>query len=101
MNCAPSLADMRIQVFVLCFVLACSASVDAQGSLAAQVPMTTRMALSELMDLRNAYPEDKAFIAEVSQYPVARMDGRLMVGFVGQLPMQNAAAAMSTQQSLS
>ena len=68
---------MRSQAIALCFVLACSASVDAQGSHAAQVPMTTRMALSELMDLRNAYPEDKAFIEEVSQYPVARLEGRL------------------------
>jgi len=91
---------MRSQAIALCFVLACSASVDAQGSHAAQVPMTTRMALSELMDLRNAYPEDKAFIEEVSQYPVARMEGRLTVGFVGQLPMQNAAAAMEAMTAM-
>ena len=91
---------MRIQAIALCFVLICSASVEAQNPHAAQVPMTTRMALTELMALRDAYPEDKAFLEQASQYPVARMEGRLMVGFVGQLPAQNAAAAMETMAAM-
>lgn len=91
---------MRIQAFILVFVLTGSAWVHAQSTAEVQVPMTTRMALTELMALRDAYPEDKAFFALAGQYPVARMEGRLTVGFVGQLPAQNASAAMETMAAM-
>ena len=51
-----------------------------------EVPMSTRMALSELSALVEVTSDlDKLYAEASGQYPVARMHGRLMVGFVGRV----------------
>ena len=57
----------------------------AQGA-KADVPMSTRMALSELKAIvESSLDLNKLYAGTSGQFPVARMHGRLMVGFVGRL----------------
>ena len=57
----------------------------AQGA-KADVPMSTRMALSELKAIvESSLDLNKLYAGTSGQFPVARMNGRLMVGFVGRL----------------
>jgi len=63
---------------------------QAQGEVA-EVPMATRMALSELGALVDLHSDpDKLYAAVSGQYPVAWMHNRLMVGFVGRLHLDGS-----------
>ena len=99
---APSLGIMEFKPFVLICLVFLTAPVFAQNVGGALVPMTTRMALVELVDLRAAHPEPKEFVEQTQgQYPVAWQNARAMVGFVGKLPPVNAAATLQSMEALS
>ncbi|MDB4787374.1 S8 family peptidase [Flavobacteriales bacterium] len=87
----------------LCFLsmLFLAAPAFAQSQNGPQVPMTTRMALSELSGVLEEHPEPKDFFAHAQgQYPVAWQDGRAMVGFLGKLPADGADEAAQALEAL-